>query len=57
MTHALQTLIDQAWEERARLTPASAAPEIRAAVEQVITDLNAGRLRAPRTSCEAGERS
>jgi 2,3,4,5-tetrahydropyridine-2-carboxylate N-succinyltransferase len=45
MTHALQTLIDQAWEERARLTPASAAPEIRAAVEQVITDLNAGRLR------------
>ena len=45
MTHALQTLIDQAWEERARLTPASAALEIRAAVEQVITDLNAGRLR------------
>ena len=32
MTHALQTLIDQAWEERARLTPASAAPEIRAAL-------------------------
>jgi 2,3,4,5-tetrahydropyridine-2,6-dicarboxylate N-succinyltransferase len=45
MTHALQTLIDQAWEERTRLTPASAAPEIRAAVDQVIADLNAGRLR------------
>ncbi len=45
MTHALQTLIDQAWEERTRLNPASAAPEIRAAVDQVIADLNAGRLR------------
>ena len=45
MTHALQTLIDQAWEERAKLTPATAAPEIRQAVDQVIADLNAGRVR------------
>ena len=45
MTQALQTLIDQAWEERARLNPATAAPEIREAVDQVIADLNAGRIR------------
>ena len=45
MTHALQTLIDQAWEERTKLTPASASPAIREAVDQVIADLNAGRLR------------
>jgi len=45
MTQAIQTLIDQAWEQRAQLNPASAAPEIRTAVDQVIADLNAGRLR------------
>lgn len=45
MTHALQTLIDQAWEARASLSPASASPEIRDAVAQVIAELNAGRLR------------
>jgi 2,3,4,5-tetrahydropyridine-2,6-dicarboxylate N-succinyltransferase len=45
MTHALQTLIDQAWEARASLSPASASPEIRDAVEHVIAELDAGRLR------------
>src|SRR5512138_3141687 len=45
MTHALQTLIDQAWEERAQLNAATASPDIRKAVENVIADLNAGRLR------------
>jgi 2,3,4,5-tetrahydropyridine-2-carboxylate N-succinyltransferase len=45
MTTALQSLIDQAWEERAKISPTSADPKIREAVEQVIGDLNAGRLR------------
>jgi 2,3,4,5-tetrahydropyridine-2,6-dicarboxylate N-succinyltransferase len=44
MTTALQNLIDLAWERRADLS-ATSAPEVRAAVEQVIADLNAGRLR------------
>jgi 2,3,4,5-tetrahydropyridine-2,6-dicarboxylate N-succinyltransferase len=40
----LQSIIDMAWEERASLTPAN-APQVREAVENVIADLNAGRLR------------
>jgi 2,3,4,5-tetrahydropyridine-2-carboxylate N-succinyltransferase len=45
MTAALQTTIEQAWEDRANLGAGSAAPEIRAAVESAIADLNAGRRR------------
>ena len=45
MTTALQTPIDQAWEGRASLSPTSAPAEVRDAVDQVIADLNAGRLR------------
>ena len=45
MTQPLQTLIDNAWEARADLSAQSASPEIRDAVEQVLADLNAGRLR------------
>src|SRR5512135_1084748 len=45
MTTALQTTIDQAWEGRTSLGPASAPAEVREAVEQVIAELNAGRLR------------
>jgi len=45
MSQALQTTIEQAWDDRANLGPSSAAPEIRAAVESVIADLNAGRRR------------
>ncbi len=44
-TTELQTLIDLAWDARASLSPASADPKIREAVEAVITDLNKGRLR------------
>jgi 2,3,4,5-tetrahydropyridine-2-carboxylate N-succinyltransferase len=44
MTQQLQALIDLAWEGRAQITPVS-SPEVREAVEQVIADLNAGRLR------------
>jgi 2,3,4,5-tetrahydropyridine-2,6-dicarboxylate N-succinyltransferase len=40
----LQALIDIAWEQRAKLDPVN-APEVRASVEQVIKELNAGRLR------------
>jgi 2,3,4,5-tetrahydropyridine-2-carboxylate N-succinyltransferase len=41
----LATVIDQAWEQRASLTPANAPADIKAAVEHAIADLNAGRLR------------
>ena len=45
MTTELQNLIDLAWEGRAQLSATAADPKIREAVEQVIGDLNAGRLR------------
>jgi 2,3,4,5-tetrahydropyridine-2,6-dicarboxylate N-succinyltransferase len=44
MTTQLQSIIDMAWENRAKITAAN-APEVRAAVEQVIADLNKGRVR------------
>jgi 2,3,4,5-tetrahydropyridine-2-carboxylate N-succinyltransferase len=44
MNHELQSTIELAWDNRARLD-ATNAPEVRAAVEQVIADLNKGRLR------------
>jgi 2,3,4,5-tetrahydropyridine-2,6-dicarboxylate N-succinyltransferase len=40
----LQATIDVAWEHRAKLDPTN-SPELRASVEQVIKELNAGRLR------------
>jgi 2,3,4,5-tetrahydropyridine-2,6-dicarboxylate N-succinyltransferase len=40
----LQTIIDQAWDSRAEITALN-APQVREAVEQVIADLNGGRLR------------
>jgi 2,3,4,5-tetrahydropyridine-2,6-dicarboxylate N-succinyltransferase len=43
-TTELQAIIDLAWEQRAKLDPVN-APDVRSAVEQVIKDLNAGRLR------------
>jgi 2,3,4,5-tetrahydropyridine-2-carboxylate N-succinyltransferase len=45
MSQDLQSTIDVAWEARTSLNPASADPTLREAVEQVISDLNAGRLR------------
>jgi 2,3,4,5-tetrahydropyridine-2-carboxylate N-succinyltransferase len=44
MNNPLQTLIDQTWEDRATVNAATHG-ELRDAVNQVITDLNAGRLR------------
>ena len=43
-SNPLQALIDLAWEARAEISALN-APEVRAAVEQVIGELNAGRLR------------
>ena len=40
-----QQIIDLTWESRAALNPVNAAASIREAVDLVITDLNAGRLR------------
>ena len=44
MTQQLQSIIDLAWDARAKLESMN-APEVREAVEQVIAELNAGRLR------------
>ena len=44
MTQQLQTLIELAWEGRTSLS-AENSPQIREAVEHVISDLNSGRLR------------
>jgi 2,3,4,5-tetrahydropyridine-2-carboxylate N-succinyltransferase len=45
MTQQLQTLIDNAWEDRASLNAQNASKEIRDAVDHVINDLNKGRIR------------
>ena len=45
MTDQLQTTIDKAWENRASMDPAGAPAEVRDAVQHVIAELNAGRLR------------
>jgi 2,3,4,5-tetrahydropyridine-2,6-dicarboxylate N-succinyltransferase len=45
MSHPLQSIIDIAWEGRASLDPSTIAPEIRDAVDHVLGDLNAGRIR------------
>ena len=42
--HPLQPVIDMAWESRAEISALN-APQVRDAVERVIADLNAGRLR------------
>ena len=45
MSTSLQALIDAAWEDRAKFSPADAPADVRAAVTSVIDDLNAGKLR------------
>jgi 2,3,4,5-tetrahydropyridine-2,6-dicarboxylate N-succinyltransferase len=44
-TTALQSTIDEAWEARATLSPQSHPKEVLEAVDAVINELNAGRLR------------
>ena len=45
MSQQLQSIIDNAWENRAQLSPAAAPKEVVEAVDQVIAELNSGRLR------------
>ena len=45
MTDVREALIESAWEARSGLSPAAAPRDVRDAVESVITDLDAGRLR------------
>ena len=45
MTQQLQHIIDTAWDDRARMAPATAPREVADAVDHVIAELNAGRLR------------
>jgi len=45
MTDQIQAIIDTAWETRGTVNPGDVAADVRAAVEHVIAELNAGRLR------------
>src|SRR5512145_2174133 len=45
MTQQLQQIIDQAWDDRAGLSPQGAPREVSEAVEHVISELNTGKLR------------
>ncbi len=45
MSQELQTLIETAWEDRASLSPGSAPARIGEAVDHVLAELDAGRLR------------
>ena len=45
MTQQLQTILDNAWEDRANITQANASKEVLDAVEHVIAQLNSGHLR------------
>ena len=45
MTQQLQQIIENAWDDRAQLSPASAPAEVQAAVAQVIDLLDSGKLR------------
>jgi 2,3,4,5-tetrahydropyridine-2-carboxylate N-succinyltransferase len=42
---SIQDIIEQAWPERASLTPSSAPAPLREAVEAALTELDSGRLR------------
>ena len=45
MTQQLQQIIENAWENRAQLSAATAPQEVTDAVEHVISELNVGKLR------------
>ncbi len=44
-THLLETLIDAAFEHRTEITPLQVQPELVAALDQIVSDLNRGHLR------------
>jgi 2,3,4,5-tetrahydropyridine-2-carboxylate N-succinyltransferase len=51
MSLQIENIINEAWETRSNINTASATPELRQAVEHVIAELDAGRLRvATRTA-------
>jgi 2,3,4,5-tetrahydropyridine-2,6-dicarboxylate N-succinyltransferase len=51
MSTSLESTINQAWEDRAQISPKSASAQVREAVMQVIEQLNTGALRvASRTT-------
>ena len=43
--HELQTIIDQAWENRADLKPGTAPASVGEAVDHILDELDAGKLR------------
>ncbi len=43
--HELQTIIDQAWEDRANMKPGSAPARVGEAVEHILSELDKGSLR------------
>ena len=45
MTHPLESIIDTAFERRADITPANVDPALARALDEIIGELNAGRLR------------
>ncbi|NBW67141.1 MAG: 2,3,4,5-tetrahydropyridine-2,6-dicarboxylate N-succinyltransferase [Betaproteobacteria bacterium] len=45
MTAQLQSIIDTAWDNRASINATNASQELRDAVEHVIAEMNAGRMR------------
>ncbi|QDL54577.1 2,3,4,5-tetrahydropyridine-2,6-dicarboxylate N-succinyltransferase [Rhodoferax aquaticus] len=45
MSQQLQSVIEAAWEDRANISVASSSAEVRDAVEHVLNELDAGRLR------------
>jgi 2,3,4,5-tetrahydropyridine-2-carboxylate N-succinyltransferase len=45
MTQQLQQIIENAWDNRAQLSPSTAPQEVQDAVEEVISQLNVGKLR------------
>jgi len=45
MTQQLQTIIDNAWEDRAQISPTNAPKEVAEAVAHALNELNTGRLR------------
>ena len=49
----LQTTIEQAWDERANISPTSATADVRDAVNETINQLDKGTLRVEigRASC------
>jgi 2,3,4,5-tetrahydropyridine-2-carboxylate N-succinyltransferase len=54
MSDPREAVIETAWESRAGLNPRNAVTEVRQAVESVIDDLDAGRLRVASRGADGG---